>query len=63
LIDRKIIMGFETVRATPPQMPQESPPAAPKEGPSFVERRTEANDICKEESRKLRDHVATMLLK
>lgn len=29
------IICFETVKAAPPQMPQESPPAGPKEGPSF----------------------------
>jgi hypothetical protein len=46
------ILYFETVRATPPQMPQESPPASPKEGPSFVEPGMEAKSMSEEESGK-----------
>jgi len=34
-------------------MPQESPPAAPKEGPSSVEQRMEAKSIREEESDKM----------
>jgi hypothetical protein len=52
LVCRRIIIHFETVRATPPQMPQESPPATPKEGPSFVEPGKEAKSMSDEESEK-----------
>ena len=45
-------MCFETVRASSPQMPQESPPATPKEGPSFVEPGMEAKSVSEEESEK-----------
>ena len=49
---RGIIMYFETVRAVPPQMPQDSPPARPKEGPSVVESRVEAKSMREKESEK-----------
>jgi hypothetical protein len=48
LIHRRTIMCFENFRATSPQMPQESPPAASKEGPSSVESKMEAKRIREE---------------